>query len=293
MGARHSHLALAAASRRIRELEAALGSPLFERHARGLVTTAAGEAFVRHGLNILGELEFLVEELIDIRQGVSKRMRLWASTAAITQFLSPLLARFGRLEPHIRIDLEEQVSEVVMESLLDGRADVGILIEGYGVDSLDMQAFAQDELALVLPRGHSLAGRRPVAFVETLSEDYIGLSSGAAVLQRQQQTALAAGKAFKLRMQVRSFDAACRMVASGLGLAILPKEAVSPFIRPMSLVTRPLSDAWAIRNIMVAMRVGETDASIHRLVKFLVDAKGGAGSAHPSRLAKAASRRRQ
>ena len=112
--ARDSHLALAAASRRIRELEDALGDALFERHARGLLPTAAGRVFVKHGLTLLQTMEQLGGELADLRRGIARHIRLCASSAAISQFLPPLLARYGELHPQVHIDLEEQVSEAVV-----------------------------------------------------------------------------------------------------------------------------------------------------------------------------------
>ena len=117
--ARGSHLALAlaAASRRIRELEAALGEALFERHARGLLPTAAGRVFVKHGLSLLQTMEQLGAELADLRQGIARHIRLCCSTAAINQFLPPLLASYARLQPQVRVDLEEQVSEAVVSAL--------------------------------------------------------------------------------------------------------------------------------------------------------------------------------
>jgi DNA-binding transcriptional LysR family regulator len=214
----------------------------------------------------------LSAELSDLQQGVARHIRLWASTAAISQFLPPLLAAYGAAKPQVRIDLEEQVSEVVVSSLRDGRADVGIWVEGPDAEGLDMQLFAHDELVLVLPARHRLASARsPIGFVDTLAEDYIGLNTGAAMLTRQQQTAQAAGVPLKLRMQVRSFDAVCHLVASGLGIAILPKAAALPIMQSMKLVSRPLVDGWARRRMMAATRVGEADAGILDFVGFLAD----------------------
>src|SRR5687768_1573567 len=85
--AKACNLVLPAASRRIRELENALGDSLFERHSRGLVATAAGRAFLRHGLALLQEMDNLVGELADIREGVVRHIQLCSSTAAINQFL--------------------------------------------------------------------------------------------------------------------------------------------------------------------------------------------------------------
>lgn len=273
--ARDSHLALAAASRRIRELEDALGGPLFERHARGLAPTAAGRVFVKHGLALLQTMEQLGGELADLRQGVARHIQLCASTAAINQFLPSLLARYATLHPQVQIDLEEEVSETVPATVREGRADVGVFVEGPDTTGLHVQFFRHDELVLLLPAGHRLAPRGkatvrpPIAFADALDEAWISLTRGAAMLQEQQQAALAAGKPFKLRMQVRSFDAVCHMVAAGLGLAILPKNAALPIAQAMGIVWRPLSDAWAKRRLVVATPAGRGDTASAALVAFL------------------------
>ena len=278
------HLALAAASRRLRELEGAIGEPLFERHARGLTPTVAGRLFARHGLALLQTLEQLGGDLADLRQGIARHIRLCASTAAINQFLPPLLADYARRMPQVRVDLEEQVSEAVVATLREGRADLGVFVEGPDTSGLDTRAFRRDELVLVLPKTHRLAGRCALAFVDALDEDWISLNTGAAMLQKQQQAALAANKPLRLRMQVRSFDAVCHLVASGLGLAILPKAAAQPIIRAMGLDWRPLADAWAQRTLLVATRGVSTDAAVTQLRDFLVE---------PSQNAKAGARRKQ
>lgn len=283
--ARDSHLALAAASRRIRELEGALGDTLFERHARGLLPTAAGRVFVKHGLTLLQTMEHLGGELADLRQGIARHIRLCASSAAISQFLPTLLAQYGRLQPQVRVDLEEQVSETVVTTLREGRADVAVFVEGPDTGGLATRLFREDELVLVLPAKHPLAGKKtPIAFADTLDEEWISLTAGAAMLQQQQQAALAANRPLKLRMQVRSFDAVCHMVASGLGIAVLPKGASLPIVKTMKLGWRPLSDAWAQRRLLVATAAGDNEAAIVSLVDFL------AAGAQPSQKAKAGRR---
>jgi DNA-binding transcriptional LysR family regulator len=269
--AREAHLALAAASRRLRELEGALGETLFERHARGVAPTAAGRVFVKHGLALLQTIEQLGGELADMRQGIARHIRLAASTAAINQFLPPLLARYAAIQPQVRVELEEQVSDAVPMALREGRADVGVFVEGPGVDGLATHVFRHDELVLVLPRKHRLAGKPPLAFADALDEDWISLNTGAAMLQKQQNAALAANKPFRLRMQVRSFDAVCHLVASGLGLAILPKAAALPIVRAMKLDWRALADEWAKRRMLVATAQAKSDPAVEAFVAFLVE----------------------
>ncbi|UUZ71802.1 LysR family transcriptional regulator [Polaromonas sp. P1(28)-8] len=280
--ARDSHLALAAASRRIRELEDALGDPLFERHARGLLPTAAGRVFVKHGLTLLQTMEQLGAELTDLRRGIARHIRLCASSAAISQFLPPLLARYGQLHPQVHVDLEEQVSEAVVSTLREGRADVAVFVEGPDTTGLDTHLFRKDELVLVLPGKHPLANSKtPIAFADTLDEEWISLTAGAAMLQKQQQAALAANRPLKLRMQVRSFDAVCHMVASGLGIAILPKGASLPIVKAMKLNWRPLADSWAQRRLLVATSGNESDAAIASLVNFLIQPSQNAKARAP------------
>ena len=285
--AQESHLALAAASRRIRELESALGVRLFDRHSRGLSPTAAGSAFLGHGLAILQSLDELSDEIADLRLGVSRHVRLAAGTAATNEFLPAILARYAQVAPHVRVELEEQVSEQVVAAVRNGRADIGIFVESPLTDDLSSELFREDELVLVLAGSHPhAASRNPIAFPELLDQDWIGLNTGAAVLQQQQQAAAAAGRSLRLRIQVRSFDAACRMVAANLGIAILPRLATQPLVKAMGLVTRPLADAWARRRLMLAVRPGCTDATVWDLATFLLHRE-------PSQNAKTARRKRQ
>lgn len=269
--AREAHLALAAASRRIRELEDAVGEPLFERHGRGVRPTEAGSVFARHGLMLLQNVEQMAVELADLRQGVARHVRLCASTAAIHQFLPPLLAQYARRERQVRVDLEEQLSNGVVTALLEGVADIGIFADGVDPRGLDCHFFRHDELVLVLPAGHRLAGRTPLPLADALDEDWITLSDGAALLQRLQGAALAAHRPLRVRMQVRSFDTICHLVASGLGIAVLPRHAVMPLVRSMDLRWRPLADDWASRNLVAAVRPGTQDPTALSLLAFLTE----------------------
>lgn len=265
--ARDCNLVLPAASRRLRELETALGESLFVRHSRGLAPTAAGRAFMRRGLTMLQEMDQLVAELADARQGVLRHLHLSCSSAAITQFLPPLIAQYEQVHPEIRIEVEEQVSEQVVMALREGRADVGVFVEGPVTDGLEVVDFRTDELILIFPKGHPLSGQTPLPFEQTLEEQWISLNHGAAMLQQQQRAAIVAGRPLKLRMQVRSFDAVGHMVASGLGIAALPKGAGLSIVKSMKLAWRPLADSWAHRQLMIGIR-DEADSAATDLRDF-------------------------
>lgn len=281
-----SNLALAAASRRLRELEESLGVPLFERHRRGLILTPAGHIFVRHALALLQTAERLGGELRDFGQGVARHVSLSASTAAINEFLPSLLAQYAKLQPSVRVDLEEQVSDMVPPAVREGRVDLGIFVEGVDARGLETRVFREDELVVVLPRAHRLArSRRPLAFAQLLDDDWIGLNTGAALLLKLQQAALAENRPLKLRFQVRSFDAVCHLVDAGLGVTILPRAAAVPIAKTMALTLCPLAEEWAKRRMLLATRSGQQDEAVRALADFLVQ--------QPSRNAKAQRRKRQ
>lgn len=263
MAARQCNLVLPAASRRIKDLEATLGFQLFDRHSRGLVVTSAGRVFMRRGLALLQEMDALAAELHDLHHGVMRHIRLFSSTAAINQFLPPLLAQYEVMNPEVQVDLTEQVSAQVVLALRDGRADVGVFVQGPDTEGLDVVDFRRDELILIAPKNHRLAKRSPIAFADTLDESWISLNPGAALLQQQHSAAMAAGRPLKLRTQVASLDAVAHMVAAGLGIGMLPKAAAMPIIREKKLAWRPLSDAWARRRLQLGIRK-EADSDVRR-----------------------------
>ena len=149
--ARECHLVLPAASRRIRELETAIGSQLFERHSRGLKVTPAGRVFTRRGLALLQELEATFKELNDLKLGVLRHIQLFAGSAAIGQFLPPLIAKYSQTFPEVQVDLEEQVSGQVVLALREGRADIGVFVEGANAEGLETHILRADELLLIFP----------------------------------------------------------------------------------------------------------------------------------------------
>jgi len=268
--ARQCNLVAPAASRRIRDLESVLGTPLFERHSRGLVPTAAGRVFVRHGLTLLQGMQELLTEFSDMREGTVRHIRLCASTASINQFLPHLLAEYSKACPQVQVDLEEQVSDRVVTTLREGRADIGVYVEGPDDEGLEVMDFRSDELVLILPAGHRLEGSEPILFVDTLDEPWISLPAGAALLQRQQQAAHASGRNLKLRMQVRSFDAVGHVVASGLGIAVLPKDSALHMVDALGLTWRPMADAWVHRKLKVSVRP-HSDPAVIALRDFLLE----------------------
>jgi len=219
-GAALAHLAVGAASKRITDLEAAVGSALLERHSRGARPTAAGQALLGHAQRILGAVDQLEADLSDHARGLIGVVRLWANTSAVTQFLPRDIAAFVAAHPGIRIELAEHDSQAIGIAVLDGRADLGILADRMPTLGLQTQPYRRDRLTLVAPPGHVLAARKRVAFAEAAEFEFVSLPGGTSLAQRLSAVTQPLGKSLRIRIQVRSFDAMCQMVAAGLGLAV-------------------------------------------------------------------------
>jgi DNA-binding transcriptional LysR family regulator len=267
-GAALANLAVGAASKRISDLELAVGSALLERHSRGVTLTVAGQALYRHTQRILNDVDQLAADLSDYASGMIGLVRLWANTSAITQFLPADIATFVVANPGIRIELEEQNSREVVLALLDGRADLGIFADRTPTLGLHQVKYREDRLVLVIPRSHPLAARRSIFFEEALEYDFVSLSKGTSLAERLQVEAEALGRHLKLRIRVRSFDAMCEMVAAGLGLAVLPSLSVHALVRSLNLRQIDLKDAWARRELLIGLR---DPNAVPRHVRLLID----------------------
>lgn len=267
-GAELGRLAVGAASKRISDLESAVGAALLERHSRGVTLTPAGEALHRHAQRILADVDALAADLSDHARGVVGVVRLWANTSAITQFLPGDLATFIQARPGIRIEMHEADSAAVVLALLDGRAELGVLADRTPTMGLQTVPYRRDRLALVVPPGHPLARRRQVGFEDVVGFDVVSLAEGTSLAQRLAMQARQLGQSLRVRIHVRSFDAMCQMVAAGLGVAVLPDAAVQPLVKALGLKLVAISDAWAERELLLAAR---DFGSLARPARLLVD----------------------
>lgn len=267
-GAELAHLAVGAASKRISDLEGAVGAELFERHSRGVTLTVAGQALHRHAQRILTDVDQLAADLSDYASGIVGVVRLWANTSAVTQFLPAGIAAFVTANPGIRIELEERNSGEVVLAVLEGRADVGIFADRTPPLGLQTVTYRHDRLVLVVPKSHPLASRKSIDFVDAADFEFVSLSSGTSLAERLRTETEGLGKRLRLRIQVRSFDAMCQMVAAGLGIAVLPDAAIQPHLRSMGLRKIDIRDDWVHRKLLIGAR---DFAALPRPVRLLMD----------------------
>jgi DNA-binding transcriptional LysR family regulator len=269
-GAEACHLALSAASRRLSDFETATGSKLLERSAQGIALTPAGHVAMQHAMRLFQGFEQFSSELGDYASGVRGHVRLWANMSALTEFLPTALATFLERHPDIRVEVEEQLSGDIVRALVDGLADVGVFAENTPAYGLDIAPFQTDELVVLCARQHPLARVKRVDFKTCLAYEFVGLNRSSSLLELTSRAAEQAGIPMRLRVQVRSFDAMCHMIAAGLGIGVVPLAACSAQISVLDLRVLRLKDAWAVRRLLMATKTGENlSAAAGLLVKHL------------------------
>ena len=254
-GAARSGMALASASERIRDMEQALGTPLFERQQRGVSPTPAGTALAHHARVVTHQLELMRGDLGAFAKGLRGRVRVLSNTAALLEVLPPVIGGFLAAHPHIDVALEERSSTEIVRGIASGAADIGIVADAVDAAAeLETFPFAEDRLVLVTPQRHPLAARRRIAFADALAHDFVGLPVGSALQEHLAGHAARAGHPLRLRVRLPGFDAVCRLVESGIGLAVVSRTAALRRRRTMAIRVVPLTDPWALRHLRICVK---------------------------------------
>jgi DNA-binding transcriptional LysR family regulator len=194
---------------------------------------------------------------VDLQQyggGLRGHVRVFANTTAVTDFLPEILPSFLAHNPGVNVELQEKPNAEIARGVLDGRADIGI-VAGQ-VDWLGLQAihFSTDRLVLVTAKSHRFAKQKTIAFVDTLDEDAVGMSQHSTLQTFLSQMTEKLGKPLKLRIQLSSFEAMCRMIGAGVGVGIVPESAAQRNREAMGLALIELTDAWCVRERYILVR---------------------------------------
>lgn len=254
LGAAATHLAPASASERIKNMELELGVALLVRDPKGVHPTPVGVALLRHARTMLELNEEMRSELMDYAQGLRGRLRLLSNTAALSEVLPALIAGFLVDNPNIDIDVEERESQAIVEAILSGERDAGIIAGFAATSQLELIPLASDHLVLVTPLDHLFATLETVEFARAASHELIGLLADNALTRHLERQAAQLSRRLRWRAQLPTFQAICELAARGVGAGIVSRTAAERAATVLQLAVIPLSDAWARRQIYLCVR---------------------------------------
>ncbi|GGM18171.1 LysR family transcriptional regulator [Pseudomonas asuensis] len=272
-GAARSHLSLASASARIKGMEETLGTPLLERHRRGVAPTPAGRTLAHHAQTVLHQLGLMNGELGNHATGLRCRIRLLCNTAALTEHLPDLLGRFLLRHPQLDLDIEERSSHQIVEALTRRQSELGLLADNTAFNALESRPFRTDHLVVITAKHLPLPTyEKAVRFESLLAEPFVGLTSTNALQQHLEEKAKHAGKWLTLRARVASLDAVGSLVAQGVGIAVVPEAAYRRSQLKNSLSMVRLQNSWATRLLhLCAYRFDALSPYAAELAEHILD----------------------
>jgi len=269
-GARDASLAVGSASERLKSMEADTGIKLFFRHPRGVSLTEAGEILVGHARELLSRHERLKAELGAYVTGVRGKVRLYANTSAMAEFLPGRLAKWLSEHPDVTIELEERTSADIINSISNGIAEAGLVSDAVDARELTLEPIADDRLALIVPATHPLGLRDSASLSDAISEPFIGLYPGNALQDHISGHATKLGHSLTYRIRMSSFEGICEMVSSGIGVAVLPVSVAKRFSKKFHYPVLPLTDQWARRRICICYKTPDSlSPAMTELIAFL------------------------
>jgi DNA-binding transcriptional LysR family regulator len=270
-GAEKSHLSLPAASNRVKNLEDHFGTRLFHRNSQGVTLTPSGEAFLRHARLVLRQIDHLRGDIHEYARGIKGQVRMVANTTAMTEFMPAVLSRYLASHPDVTVELRERLSYLVIKAVSDGSADIGIVAGRPAASELEYLPYREDRLVLVTPNEHPLAGLKQVAYANTLSYEYVGLSEWSAIHAFLIQAADKLGHPFRFRVEVGSFEAVCRMIEANVGIGVVPERAAQRYAQRLNIKLVRLSDEWAERKLHICVRqLDQLPGFARELVSMLI-----------------------
>lgn len=283
-GAERLHLSAAAASARIKHLEQSLGTRLLHRTAKGVTLTPPGQAFLHHARLVLQQLENLGLDLQEYTRNIAGHVRIAANPTALAEFLPRVLALFQRAHPDVGIDLREGYSAEIVRAVSGGTAELGIISGHVRSEGLEVIDYADIRLALVVPAGHELAGRKRVAVSETMRYEHVGFHEISPTHSFVDRSVSALHLPLRGRIQAAHLDSLCRLVEANLGIGIVPEPSAHRYAQLMQIKVIALSDPDArFTQRLCARKFSELSGYARQLVELLMEQQPAAPMSLSSR----------
>ena len=268
--AHKEHIAAAAISRRISDLETQLDVTLLHRTNKGVAPTEAGLELLYRARNLLQNAQALKDHLHDFTREQKSQIHILANISALSQNLPHLLSLFTQQHPSIHLKIEEKNSQNIVYDIEKGKADIGIYSALPHDAKIESEVFGHDQLGLLVPLDHDLAHQQQLFFEQCLDYDQIVLRSGTQINYLITKAAMEVNQHIKVRAEIDSYETMALLVNAGMGIGVMPKQSTAMFKIPHTHFI-PLQDAWAQRNLLLAVRSKkDLSSSAQLLCSYLI-----------------------
>ena len=244
---------------RVKQLEDRVGAKLFHRQGRRLVLSSEGKVLLAYADRLL---RLSAEAQAAIKghgpHGVFKLGTL-ESTAATR--LPPVLARYHRGYPAVRLELVTGTSGALVDRVLRGEIEAAFVAEPFSARNLETQHAFTEELVLITPKGH-----RRVARPQDIDERVVLAFTTGCSYRRRLESWLGRSSVVAERvMEYGSYHAITACVAAGGGIAVVPKSVLRATGVEAQVAVHPLPSSVASAKTMLVWRAGHQSAPLDAL----------------------------
>jgi DNA-binding transcriptional LysR family regulator len=272
LAAQRLKLSQPSVSYQVKELEDTLGLPLLDRLGKRVRLTEAGTllyGYTRRMLDVLDEAAIAVEEMRGIKRGT---LRVGASTTVGIYLLPAALGAFKKLHPGLVISLEIGTRERVQEQVLRNVIDLAVVGPALNDPELAIIPFVSDELVVVAPAGHPLAGKKGLSLKDLSSQPFVMREAASGSRLSLEKAARKVGARLQVAMELGSNGAIKHAVESGLGLAVISRYACALEFSSGRLVELDVRGFTLRRDWhIVHLKRRKLPSSVTSFIEFLKD----------------------
>ncbi len=243
-----------ALSTAVLKLEEELGVRLFERSRAEVSITTVGLVIVEKAAQVLEEVEQIRQLARQGKNPLAGPLKLGAIHTVGPYLLPDLIAQLHRSAPEMPLVVEENTTAHLEAQLRNGALDVALIALPFSAPGILTQALYTEHFEVVVPKGHRWSGRASVSSPELSEEQVLLLPSVHCFSTQVVETCPELGSKHAVVQQGNSLETIRNMVASGMGITVLPASANSPKYRSTLLDIIPFKAPPPVRRIGMAWR---------------------------------------
>ncbi len=282
----HRHFGRAAAacyasqptlSTQVRKLEAELGVQLIERGARQVLFTPAGEEVVRRARHILAEADDIRDIARQLNNPFTGSVRLGIFPTLGPYLLPHAVPRLAESFPDLEVFLTEAKSHELLDELKQGRLDAAILALPVHEDGLESATLFREDFLLATPVSHTLSGSNEVTANDLQGQRLLLLDEGHCLRDQALEFCHSAGAGERDGFRATSLETLRHMVASGVGITLLPQLSVAPPVTENPRITlRRFADPAPHRDLALFWRKTSVYRALMPQIAEVLSASAGA-----------------
>ena len=261
------HMAQPPLSQAIRRLEEVVGCRLLARTSRSVALTPAGSAFLERARRTLRNVENDVDEARSIGQGQAGRLNVGFVGSGMLTTLPQILSRYVADHPGVELALHESFTSRVIEGLLVGEIDAGVVRDAEPVDGLVATPMFSEPFVGVLPRDHRCAGDRTMSVADLADTPFVFPPRSAGPRAFEKPLILCEQHGFRPRIahEASHWLTILRLVGARLGVSIAP--ACVRHLATADVACVSLQESSVVSELALLHRVGEHRPIVHAFTR--------------------------